>query len=585
MAVFNTIMLVVVTIIPVTVLGYNLSNWILILVGFFYLCMNRKSLIKSSINKTFIIIALSLTTWSIISILTNGVKVDQIGAMSSYIIIPLYYVVFKAMSINMNDIEMKKTVNITLIISAVVALGYILYLGVYYSARVYGNLGYANSYALLMIILININCKYNVDKFYKILNIIYITTILFTGSRTSLILLLINIVYLEFRRNKLLLSEAFIASLVIFTLIEGIPIVGITIMPIIFYMFFEFKGFKNRKVSWIIMLIVIAALTMVSKINTFQRIQNIGVSNGSLQERFLTFEDVIRNLNFCGNGINTFEYKQFKIQTGFYDIKYIHNSILHTSFELGIVGGAILLLILAYSLVILFKKRKYDELVLLLIVFSHSLLDFDFVYSSIIILLLFILVYKPKNIEVVEKYKLRYKVISACLIIFSCIIIFNESILRISYLAIMYEKFNISKTVTEINIFNDWRIYQSRSDSFVKDSSNESNEKRFVIAKEALLNGLRANKENVMLKWNLAYIYEKVNDPMAKDLRLQLVEDEKYNFQSYKEAYKYNNEDKSIYFKLNEILKGAYSNRSFRTKYLKNQIKDSLEDTLKVQDD
>lgn len=575
MTIFNTIMLVIVAIIPVTMLGYNLSNWILILLGVIFLFKSR----PKSINKSFIIMTLSLTIWSIVSIIINGMKIDQIGSMSFYVIIPIYYLVFEAMSENIKN----KDINITLIISAVVALGYIFYVGVYYGARVYGNLGYANSYALLMLIFININCTYNTEKFSKILNIIYIITILFTGSRTTLILLLINIVYIEFRTRKIVLSEAFIASLIVFTLIENIPIVGITILPVIFYLFWEFKGFKNKKISWVIMLLIIASFTIVSKINTFQRIENISISNGSFQERLLTFEDVIRNLNFVGHGINTFEYKQFKIQSGFYDIKYIHNSILHTSFELGIVGGIALIAIIVYGLIILLKKRKIDELVVLLIVFIHSLLDFDFAYSSIIILLLFVVVCRNKDVEVKENTKVRYKIILCCMIILSCTIIFNESILRTSYLAIMYEKFNISQIVTKINLFNDWRIYQSRSDSFIKDNnSNELEGKKLSTAKDALINGLNANKENIMLKWNLAYVYEKMNDSRAKGLRLELVKDEKYNFESYKEAYKYSNEDTGVYSKLNEIFKNAYNGRSFRTKYLKNQIKDSLEETLKM---
>ncbi|GKX68379.1 O-antigen ligase family protein [Inconstantimicrobium mannanitabidum] len=575
MTIFNTIILVIVAVIPVTMLGYNLSNWILILLGVIFLCKNR----PKSINKSFIIMTLSLVICSIVSIIINGMKIDQIGSMSFYVIIPIYYLVFKAMSENIKN----KDINITLIISAVVALGYIFYVGVYYGARVYGNLGYANSYALLMLMFININCRYNTEKFSEILNIIYIITILFTGSRTTLILLLINIVYIEFRRREMVLSETFIASLIVFTLIENIPIVGITILPVIFYLFLEFKGFKNKKISWVIMLLIIASFTIVSKINTFQRIENISISNGSFQERLLTFEDVIRNLNFVGHGINTFEYKQFKIQSGFYDIKYIHNSILHTSFELGIVGGIALIVIIVYGSIILLKKRKIDELAVLLIVFIHSLLDFDFAYSSIIILLLFVVICRNKNVEVKEDTKVRYKIILCCMIILSCIIIFNESILRTSYLAIMYEKFNISQIVTNINLFNDWRIYQSRSDSFIKDiNGNELERKKLLIAKDALINGLNANKENIMLKWNLAYVYEKMNDSRAKGLRLELVEDEKYNFESYKEAYKYSNEDKSVYFKLNEIFKNAYIGRSFRAKYIKNQIKDSLEETLKM---
>ncbi|MBL4932633.1 O-antigen ligase family protein [Clostridium paridis] len=576
MQTINTIIMVLISIIPVTILGDNLSNWIIILLGIFYLLKNKPVLIY----KKVLLVSLGLLGWSVISILIYGIKIDQIASMGTYIVIPLYYLVFKSMYTITGIKEMKKMINITVIATAVVALGYILYLGIYYNVRVYGNLGYANSYALLILILLNINCKFNENKYGKVINVIYMLTILYTGSRTTLILLVVNILYIEFRRYKHVLFETFIVSLLLFVMLEYVPILGIVALPLILYLFYEFKGFNKSKILCGISIILITSFTLFLKVNTFERIGNISSSNGSLQERLLTFSDVIKNLKLFGYGIGTFQYKQFKIQSGFYDIKYIHNSILHTSFELGIVGGILLAVIIIMSLIKLYKNRDFDKVFLLLIIVIHSMMDFDFIYSPIIILLLFTLTYDNK-VLVKERYSFKYKIPIILLIFISTGVIFNETILRVSYLSVLYENFNISKKISEINLFHDWRIYQIRSDSFIKNTHSEFSEKDLKTSEEALINGLKAHEENVLIKWNLAYVYEKLNNSKGKELRIQLVHEEKYNSQSYKEAYKYIKHDEKILPILNKIYSEANGNRSFRTKYLKNQLGATLEDTLK----
>ena len=55
----------------------------------------------------------------------------------------------------------------------ILAIYYILVQGIYYNIRIYGNVGYANSYALLLLIGIYFNRIREEDKFVDILEMIF----------------------------------------------------------------------------------------------------------------------------------------------------------------------------------------------------------------------------------------------------------------------------------------------------------------------------------------------------------------------------------------------------------------------------
>ena len=190
---FNLVVIMFPSIIPYTLLGENLGAIVLAIAACLYLLVNNKEI---RIEKIYLFIILSLFSVAILTQVFISPYIESISGCVNYLNILLYYLV---LSIAIKDKEKDTVLKYLNIALAIITIYYIIAQGLYYDVRVYGNIGYANSYALLLLIGMYLNLIRAKDIYTEIIDITYITGILFTGSRSTMILL---IVYLALRVKK-----------------------------------------------------------------------------------------------------------------------------------------------------------------------------------------------------------------------------------------------------------------------------------------------------------------------------------------------------------------------------------------------
>ena len=311
-----------------------------------------------------------------------------LGSTTLYINLVLYYIIFKVMKEEKSNIY--RTIKFTI---AIVAILSITIEGAIYKNRIIANLGYANSFALLLLIglyfvlvtkveevpkvnnkdkriesnkISSIDERLNPDLYFEI---IYLLGILHTGSRTTIMLLLPYLaldIYFSLKSNRKISSiYGLIVSLVLYVMINKISIAGAILAPIVILLaVFIYKNVKtkifNRLLPIIVGILIIGAFTLNLNLNTFNRIKNISLKNASLNERFVMFKDSINAIKKepMGHGMNSFQYNQYKDATGSYDAKYIHNSFIQAYYDLGIMGGTAFLVLFIYGILIFLAQFR-----------------------------------------------------------------------------------------------------------------------------------------------------------------------------------------------------------------------------------
>ncbi|WP_238903749.1 hypothetical protein [Clostridium sp. YIM B02506] len=580
-------------ILPITFLGERLGNLLIVLIGIIYLFINK----PKAYNKKFIYLNLIFIGMILISVIYNGLDIYSLSGAAKYIILPLYYLVFKNIQINTDGETKKRNIKILLIVSAIMALVYILHQGVYYDARVYGSLGYANSYALLLLLLVianNVVLK-DKEKWAKILDVIFILAIMYSGSRTTILLLILSVIFLKIDKGHKsnFIFESFVVAIVSYIMCEKLGLLGIIILPVLLYLYGGYKGFKDKKILYSILSIMVIITAVLVPENSFERLRNISLTNASFLERIITFQDSINSVNLLGHGVDSFQYNQFKYQTAFYDIKYIHNSVLQSVFDLGLIGGTLFVLVILYGIYLVIKIEKKVNYYAFVpsIVFLHSLLDFDLVYGSIMVLTVFISTYKYDYIKDIknEKDLLTYKLGLGIFILVLMIPIYNESIIMISTKLNNSSRFEEAEKISRLSPFNDWRNFKTKGDSYKGLYDITKDNKYLAMMKNSLEQGNNACQNNLILKWNLAYAYEKSGEEKeALTIRTQLLQDEEYYFETYKEVYKYaednrilsDEERKNLLSEIENVHELAIKTLNPKARYLKNQLKSELKDTL-----
>ncbi|ERK29502.1 O-antigen ligase family protein [Clostridium intestinale] len=580
-------------ILPITFLGERLGNLLIVLIGIIYLFINK----PKAYNKKFIYLNLIFIGMILISIIYNGLYIYSLSGVAKYIILPIYYLVFKNINIKTAVETKERNIRILLILSAIMTLGYILYQGVYYDARLYGSLGYANSYAVLLLLLLVINniVLRDKEKWTKILDVIYILGIIYSGSRTSILLLILSVIFFKIDKGHKsnFIFESFVVAMVSYIMCEKLGLLGIIILPVLFYLYSGYKGFKDKKILYSILSIMVIITAVLVPENSFERLRNISLTNASFLERIITFQDSINSASLLGYGIDSFQYNQFKYQTAFYDIKYIHNSVLQSVFDLGLIGGTLFVLVILYGIYLVIKREKKFNYYTFVpsIVFLHSLLDFDLVYGSIMVLTVFISTYKYDYIKDIknEKDLLTYKLGLGIFILLLMIPIYNESIIIISTKLINNSRFEEAEKVSNLSHFNDWRITRIKGEIYRGYYDLSKDNKYLEKMKNILEEGYNTSKDNLILKWNLAYVYDKLGqENEALTMRMELLKDEKYYFETYKEIYKYaednkilsDEERKNLLSEIENVHESAIKNLNPKARYLKNQLKPELRETL-----
>lgn len=325
-------------IIPSSVLKENFASLLLFLLGSIYIIKNKN---KVKENKYFYTLFIMWILIIICQIIISP-YIESISGSFLYMNMGIYYLVYGSVLRYENKDEILKYILISI---AALSIFYIIYHGLYQGIRIFGNIGYANSYAVLHLVGLYLNRIRLKDKSTDIIEIILFIGLLFTGSRTTIILSLIYIVYKLYidkkeKNIKLIYSlEPNALAIFIYITLEKLRLVSIFILPIILIFYILIKNLKYRdKIYYILGALGLIAV-ILSNSKTINRIKEISIADGAFQERFVYYGDSIRSIlkSPIGNGINMFQYKLFENATAFYDVKYIHNSYLQVVYDTGVI--------------------------------------------------------------------------------------------------------------------------------------------------------------------------------------------------------------------------------------------------------
>lgn len=149
--ILETLIFISLIIIPYGIFGFNLVNLILLILPLIYL---RKSKVIYG-DKMFMIIWGCYFISAIISLFISSNNIVSIVGISTYFSLGIFYITFN--SIMKNDVQKQKILTIMVWLLAILTIGFIILQWIIFDVRISGNITYANSYALMLLIGIYIN--------------------------------------------------------------------------------------------------------------------------------------------------------------------------------------------------------------------------------------------------------------------------------------------------------------------------------------------------------------------------------------------------------------------------------------------
>lgn len=577
--IYDIIISILPIIIPYIILGENLANVLLGISGIIYILFNSKY--SNRLNKMFIYCTLGLIVTALLSVCIIDNSVYAISGMSVYFNIFIYYIVFRIIVNKKNNINL--IIEYIIKLSAIICCFSIIYEGIILDKRLVGNIGYANTYGLILLIMLFLSETIEF-KYRDITKKVFILGIFLTSSRTTLAILILytiyNFIISKFKDKNFILN--IVEVILYYLIIENFNVATIFILPILIpivsWLFNNIKVKSNKLVYGIILLVIILFLIIPN--NSVKRILNIFLENGSLQERLISFEDAISAIreNALGLGINNYEFSHYKYATAFYDIKYLHNSILQVAYDIGVIGSIFYILIFILSNYLLIKsniKYKNNYLFIVNAILLHSMMDFDNVFSITTIMISFCVSIIDYNKGLINlNTKLRFILILPMIVFIYCGI-YEASI-----------KSGIGLEATEKLPIKDYRVYLSLSDKEIEKYNEYKNIESLNKSKLNLEKAKKYSRENVTIIWNLAYVYEKLGDYSSAIInRDKVLELQGLYFDAYKEYFRMLNElykktdDKYYKHKISELEYKYYKNidkLNFKSKYLKNQLQTKI---------
>lgn len=125
--------------------------------------------------------------------------------------------------------------------------------------------------------------------------------------------------------------------------------------------------------------------------NMDKRLSSDMLGSSEFVTRLLYYKDALSMIksNPFGYGYEGWYYKQVEVQTGVYDTKYVHSSILQVALDVGIIPTVAIFVML---LINFFDKRQNAfSRMIMLVILGHSIIDIDLEYMYfVMILVLFI---------------------------------------------------------------------------------------------------------------------------------------------------------------------------------------------------
>lgn len=592
---FIFVLIFVMLLLPYKYIGENFSNVIILLALSTGLIFGYKSF---KVNKLYSYSLTGLILSGIISLFFTNNMTKSLSGLCFYIALFLFYIFFLKFSVMEDEVLTFITIAITGF-----AVIFIFIQGGIYNARIDGNLGYANTYALILLIALYLNEIIKKKNLYTVNQIILIGGILYTESRNTLLYLgvfiIINCIYAFISKRSFSIITNFAVSFISYILIKELGFGTIFIFPLAIYAVYYFiLNRVNYRVSNIINLILISLCVpaiFLSRINFVQRVKNISPNLGVLQERFLYFQDVLRVFpeKMLGFGIGSFEYNQYMHQSAFYDVRYIHNSVLQAAYDLGIIGAIFFIAAAVIGFFIIWKSESNNKkyyLPIYITIYLHSLLDFDFSFVTIGALTVMLVAFSQKSFKG-EVYNINLnKYILSAVLIFSVYLFVINGIYSagevINNLEVSLKLYNFNKYIT----IKDPDVYFSIAEVY-KLKSKDKDMNLLKSCAENLRKAEEINPVDPRIIGNLAVAYGKLGqEEKAIEYYEKFFKAERYYSAMYKQYYDYLLNLQKIkpegsygikIDELKEIYKNSYSSMNKAAKYMKDQLPENFEEAVK----
>jgi hypothetical protein len=590
---FVTIFLLIM--IPYKSLGDELSTVIVALLCSIVFVKHVKNI---KINKYYIFSLVALTITAIISMMATNNVTKSLSGLCLYIVFLVGYLFFSTLT----SIQ-EQVIKFIVYVICGFSLIYIIIQGGIYNERIDGNIGYANTYALILLIALYLNQTIKTSVFYLPCELILFIGIFYTSSRNTMVYLIVFIIikFIYDFKEKYKFSVLINATVAFFSY-AAIQLMGfgmILVLPILIYCFY-YIIMKNMKPKFknvlaIILILLSIPLVFLLPINFVQRLKNLSFSLGVFQERLVYFNDVIPVIfkRLIGSGINSFEYTEYLHQTAFYDVRYIHNSVLQIGYDIGLFGALLFIVIAVIGLFILIKSKNENKkyfIPIYITIYLHSMLDFDFSYVTIVALLVMFVAFsndtQDEKLIVININKLM----PVTLILFTSYLVFVQANYYFGNILIQNNNLNTAEKLYNINkniTFKDPEVYSQIAELYKLKSKQIDK----ALLKECVNNLKKSQEINPVdprTIGNLAFTYQALGqsqeaiDAYENFLNIQPYYSKMYEvyYNYLKELYK-NTGDEYYINKIRDLRKkfeASLANLNPKAKYMKDQLPKSFED-------
>lgn len=183
---------------------------------------------------------------------------------------------------------------------------------------------------------------------------------------------------------------------------------------------------KNKKVKRNILLaligiIIVSVITVLvtDSVQTVGRFLTISLESSTFLGRLLYYKDALPIIfkHPFGMGYYGYYFSQGSFQTGVYSVAFVHNSALQFILDVGFIPAIFFVVALAASL--FSKGSNLRQRLLLLVVFGHSLFDFDLEFTTVFLVLVLAMEYEAINDLQLSYNKIVTSIASGALILTS----------------------------------------------------------------------------------------------------------------------------------------------------------------------
>lgn len=238
---------------------------------------------------------------------------------------------------------------------------------------------------------------------------------------------------------------------------------------------------KNKKTKRNILLLLVGAVAVsvvavivTDSVQTVGRYLTISLESSTFLGRLLYYKDAIPVIfkHPFGLGYYGYYFTQGAFQTGVYSVAFVHNSFLQFLLDVGFVPAIAFVVALAVSL--FSKGTNLRQKMLLLIVFGHSLFDFDLEFTAVFFVLVLAMDFESDKKLNFSINKIATATISGVLMLLSVYFAFvNTLYLLGEYTSV--EKIYGFDTMSKIQLITqekDGMLLNEYADEIIKNNGN-----------------------------------------------------------------------------------------------------------------